>query len=321
MTSPKGYLAHVLIRPLREDDVPAADHIMRIAFGTMLGAPEPAKFFGDSSWVSHRQKVAPDAAFAAEVDGELVGSNFASIWGSFGSFGPLTIRPDVWDRGIGGRLMEPVLDLFSQRQIRLAGLFTSPNSPKHVGMYQKYGFWPRYLTAVMAKAVERAGPNLSWGRYSQLSESEKTIALEASRSLTDALFAGLDVSSVIRGIQANALGDTVLLWDDSELVAFAACHCGPGTEAGSGSCYVKFAAVRPAQREARYFAELLAACERYAALNGATRLVTGVNTSRQEAYEQMQRLGFRIQTLGIAMHMPNEPGFSRPGAYVLDDWR
>lgn len=321
MTSPKGHLADVLIRPLREDDVPAADHIMRIAFGTMLGAPEPAKFFGDSSWVSHRRKAAPDAAFAAEVDGELVGSNFAAIWGSFGSFGPLTIRPDVWDRGIGGRLMEPVLELFSQRHVRLAGLFTSSNSPKHVSMYQKYGFWPRYLTAVMAKAVERAGPDLSWGRYSQLSESDKTTALEGSRSLTGALFAGLDVSSVIRSIQANALGDTVLLWDDSELVAFAACHCGPGTEAGSGACYVKFAAVRPGQRESRYFTELLAACESYAALNGATRLVTGVNTSRQEAYEQMQRQGFRIQTLGIAMHMPNDPGFSRPGAYVLDDWR
>lgn len=321
MTSSKGYLAHVLIRPLCEDDIPAADLIMRVAFGTMLGAPEPAKFFGDSSWVSHRQKAAPDAAFAAEVDGQLVGSFFASIWGSFGSLGPLTVHPDVWGRGIGGLLMEPVLALFSQRQIRLAGLFTSSNSPKHVGMYQKYGFWPKYLTAVMAKAVGRAGPDLSWDRYSQLPDSEKTIFLEASRSLTYALFAGLDASSVISGIQTNALGDTILLRDDSEVVAFAACHCGPGTEAGSGSCYVKFAAVRPAQRESRYLAELLAACECYAALNGATRLIAGVNTARQEAYEQMQRLGFRIQTLGIAMHMPNEQGFSRTAAYVLDDWR
>lgn len=217
--------------------------------------------------------------------------------------------------------MEPVLDLFSQRQVRLAGLFTSPNSPKHLGLYQKYGFRPRYLTAVMAKTVANVTPDLPSRRFSQLAESDKMAALAASRSLTERLFAGLDVSSVIRGIEANALGDTVLVWDGSELVAFAACHCGARTEAGSGACYVKFAAVQPAPRAARYFAELLAGCESYAASSGASRLVAGVSTSRHEAYEQLGRRGFRIQLLGIAMHKPDEAGFSRPGLYVLDDWR
>lgn len=38
------------------------------------------------------------AAFGATLDGVLVGSNFATRWGSVGYFGPLTIRPDLWDR-------------------------------------------------------------------------------------------------------------------------------------------------------------------------------------------------------------------------------
>ena len=49
--------------------------------------------------------------------------------------------------------------------------------------------------------------------------------------------------------------------------------------------------------------------------------MAGVNTARQEAYEKMLERGFRTEILGIAMHTPNEPGFSRPGIYVLDDWR
>lgn len=321
MTAYKDHKNGVAIRPLREADLPVADHIMRVAFGTLIGVPEPASFFGDASWVSNRWQTDPSAGFAAEMNGEIVGSNFATRWGSFGFFGPLTIRPDVWDRGIGSKLMEPIMNRFSEWGVGLAGLFTSPHSPKHIGLYQKFGFRPRYLTAIMGKPVNSAAPTLRWGRYSQLSEDEQTACLQASRSLTDLIFEGLDLTSEVRAIEAQSLGDTVLIWDELELVGFAACHHGPRTEAGSGTCYVKFAAVRPERQAARYFDELLAACERFAAAQDASRLVAGVNTSRQEAYQKMFHHGFRTDILGVAMHMPNEPGFSRAGVYVLDDWR
>jgi hypothetical protein len=67
----------------------------------------------------------------------------------------------------------------------------------------------------------------------------------ASRTLTDAVFDGLDVTREICAVADQALGDTVLLWEDSTLVGVAICHCGPGSEAGGGTCYVKFGAVRP----------------------------------------------------------------------------
>ena len=102
----------IAVRPLRESDLATADHIMRLAFGTFLGVPDPASFMGDASYVPTRWKASPDAAFAAEINNELVGSNFATNWGSVGFFGPLTIRPDLWDRGVGKRLMEPVLACF-----------------------------------------------------------------------------------------------------------------------------------------------------------------------------------------------------------------
>jgi hypothetical protein len=31
--------------------------------------------------------------------------------------------------------------------------------------------------------------------------------------------------------------------------------------------------------------------------------------------------GFRTDFLGVTMHRPNEPGYSRAGVYVIDDWR
>jgi predicted N-acetyltransferase YhbS len=119
----------IVIRPLRKADLLTADRIMRVAFGTLVGVPESAGFFGDASWVPNRWRTEPNAAWAAERDGEVVGSVFLTRWGSFAFPGPLTIRPDLWDRGIGSGLMEPVMGLLSEGSIRLAGLFTGPTSP------------------------------------------------------------------------------------------------------------------------------------------------------------------------------------------------
>jgi hypothetical protein len=52
-----------------------------------------------------------------------------------------------------------------------------------------------------------------------------------------------------------------------------------------------------------------------------TALVAGVSSARHEAYGQLLDRGFRIELTGIAMHRPNIAGHSRPGIYVLDDWR
>ena len=37
--------------------------------------------------------------------------------------------------------------------VRFAGLFTFAASAKHVALYEKYGFWPRFLTAIMSRPV------------------------------------------------------------------------------------------------------------------------------------------------------------------------
>ena len=92
---------NVIVRPLEETDLPEADRILRLAFGTFLGLPDPSGFLGDADYVRTRWLADPAAAFAAEIDGELAGSNFVSNWGSVGFFGPLTVRPDLWNGASG----------------------------------------------------------------------------------------------------------------------------------------------------------------------------------------------------------------------------
>jgi hypothetical protein len=80
-----------------EGDLAEVDRIFRVAFGTFLGLPQPEQFAADTGAIVSRWRTDPESTFVAEVDGKIAGSNFATIWGSFGFFGPLTVRPDLCD--------------------------------------------------------------------------------------------------------------------------------------------------------------------------------------------------------------------------------
>jgi predicted N-acetyltransferase YhbS len=311
----------VHVRPMRADDVDSADRVMRLAFGTIRSLPDPSAAFGDADMVRTRFRAAPECAWAAEVNGEVVGSVFAARWGSFGFFGPLSVDPSLWDRGIGGRLLRPVLEAFTSWDVRQAGLFTFAGSPKHLGLYQKHGFWPGFLTVVVAKET---GPlaRRSHALVSNELENGHRPVLDEIRGLTDQLFRGLDLGREIVAVNEQGIGDTVLVRRDGTMEGMAVCHCGAGSEAGSDTCYVKFAAVRPGEGAAMRFEGLLDACEAYAAESGLGRLVAGVNTGRLDAYRRLLARGFRTEKIGVSMRLrPEGLHFDTPAHYVIDDLR
>jgi GNAT superfamily N-acetyltransferase len=306
-----------------EADLEAADRVMRLAFGTFLKLPDPLRFMGDADYVHTRWGANPAAAFCAEAGGVIVGSVFVGNWGSVGFFGPLTVHPDYWDRGVAQMLMEQVMACFESWGTRHMGLYTFPTSLKHVGLYRKFGFWPRFLTIAMEKDVQVGGTaaEVSWTTFSDVPAGELEGMLERCRALTGKVFEGLDLVVEIRSVAAQRLGETVLLWTSDELAGLAVCHCGAGTEAGSGICYIKFGAVDPVRGGDSGFRRLLMACEGLAAQRGLEKLSGDVNTARQEAWAAMVDSGWRGKMVGVAMQRPNEPGYNRPGVFVIDDWR
>jgi predicted N-acetyltransferase YhbS len=307
----------VAIRPMAPEDVDAADRLMRLAFGTFLGLPDPSRMFGDADMLRSRYATDPGGAFVATLDGEVVGAVYVTRWGSYAFFGPLCVLPELWDRGIGQLLLRPVMELFERWGVRQAGLYTFAQSAKHVGLYQRFGFWPQQLTAVMARPPAASGGHAA---YSLVAAGEQAAAEAQCREITDAIFGGLDVGVEIRAVHERGLGDTVLVASGGELVAFAVCHCRAG-EATSDSCYVKFGAVRPGADAGERFDELLAACEDLAAERGADVLMAGVNLARHDAYRRMLARGYRTAIQGVVMQRPNEPGFCRPDVHVMDDLR
>ncbi len=201
----------ISIRLLQKNELSEADHIFRLAFGTFIRLPQPTDFGGDANYIQPRWKVDPTAAFVAEADGKLVGSNIATQWGSVGFFGPLSVHPDFWGQGIAQRLIEPVIAQFAQRGTRQTGLFTFPNSPMHHALYQKFGFYPRFLTFIMAKPIQAAQQDLPGTKYSEFDPEQRLHCLKQCSELTNAIYAGLDLSHEIAAVHAQNLGDTVLL--------------------------------------------------------------------------------------------------------------
>ena len=302
----------IVVGPLQEQDVAAADAVFRLAFGTAIGLPEPARFAEGTEMVRTRWVADPACAFKAESGGELVGSAFVTRWGSSAVFGPLTVRPDFWNRGVARLLWAACDDLIEGWGVTHTGLFTRPE-PKNVHLYQSLDFWPGSLTALTAKELGATAPGPA--------ADARADVLDDCRRVSDAVYPGLDLEREIRAVHDQGLGSTVVVHDGEVPAGFAVCHAGEGTEAGPGACYVKFAAVRPGEEAPARLTRLLDAVETYAGAAGATRLVAGVNTARHGAWRLLLDRGHRTLAFGVAMHRRNEPAYDRADAWVLDDRR
>lgn len=213
----------IKISSLKESDLVEADRILRIAFGTFLGAPNPAEFMGDRNFMAPRWRSSNTKVIAAHDNGRLVGSNIATRWGSFAFFGPLTILPEYWNRGVAQRLLDSTMTIFDKWGVRRTGLFTFPQSAKHVGLYQKYGYWPGYLTAIMTRAPEADTEQQPLILLSALKKVQREQAIDACARITHKIDKGLDLTGELRSVLAQRTGDAVLTYTRNVLDGFAIC--------------------------------------------------------------------------------------------------
>jgi GNAT superfamily N-acetyltransferase len=309
----------IKVGPLRESELEEAGRIVRVAFGTFLGLPNTLDFMGDRDLMTPRWRSTHVKVIAAREGGRLIGSNVATRWGSFGFFGPLTVLPEYWDRGVAQKLLAATMTIFDRWGVRHTGLYTFPHSAKHVALYQKFGYWPRHLTAVMTRTPE-AGSTGAPALLSSLTRKQREQVMTSCGKLTDKIDKGLDLAGEIRAVLGQRTGDVVLTYTRGILDAFAVCLTGAGSEGGEKTCYIKFGAARGGGGAGERFDKLLEACDAFAASRGAT-IEAGVNMAREDAYRRIRARGYRVTTQGVAMQRPHAEGFNRADAYVIDDWR
>ncbi|MCP3395279.1 hypothetical protein NLM27_41850 [Bradyrhizobium sp. CCGB12] len=84
---------------------------------------------------------------------------------------------------------------------------------------------------------------------------------------------------------------------------------------------VRGVSLRATRSAEHNYHRLLDACEALAVAARMSHVLAGANMARHEAYRHLVARGFRTEILGVTMHRHNDPGYCRPGAYIIDDWR
>ncbi|KAA6464630.1 GNAT family N-acetyltransferase [Acidobacteria bacterium AB60] len=315
----------IKVGPLKKGELPEADRLFRLAFGTFLGLPDPATFMGDRDLVASRVRAKHVQALAAREHGRLVGFNLLTIWGSFGFFGPLCVSPEYWDKGVAQKLLEATVAAFDQAKLPRTALYTFPHSAKHVGLYTKYGYWPQQLTALFRYAPVKPRdwqpePGTSVLHITKRWHRTHDDHLEDCRKLTQRIDPGLDLTQEIRSLLNQDIGEILLTFTRKTFDGFAIACTGKGSEGGAGVCYLKFAAVRGGSGADERFHRLLDACEAFAASRNVL-LEFGASFACEKAYRCLLSRRLRPLTHGITMQRPHAPGFYRRDAYVRCDLR
>ena len=145
--------APVTIRRAHPNDVAACAQICYDAFYKInaqhsfppdIPSPELASWIL-SSMFSHSGFY----CVVAELDGQVVGSNCLDERSAIAGVGPITIKPDIQNRGMGRKLMAAVLDRARERNASGVRLIQAAFHGRSLSLYTSLGFDVREPLSVM----------------------------------------------------------------------------------------------------------------------------------------------------------------------------
>src|SRR5438034_350158 len=331
---PQGRLPKVQVRRVRKGDLSRVKDVLEQTFGDFLErqlGPRPRQAFGGAQYVHHRWLMEPWGCFVAEEDNaKIVGTALAVAWGSVGLLGPVAVLTNYQNQTIGQQLIRAAQGFFEENKTTLQGVMTYPTSPKHLAPHPKFGYRPKALTALMSRALDRSAPRpatklargpLTVLRFSRLEETRKKAALGRMHRITNAVYRGLDVSKEVEIVDGLALGDTLLLERGRDLVGFAVLHTPGVSEAPSGTLYVKYMAIDPAQKRVEHLEQFVAAVEDLGHELGVQRVALPVYLRYWLAYSTLVRCGYQVDFTMLRMQKGKQEDYEDPTHLVLDDWR
>jgi N-acetylglutamate synthase-like GNAT family acetyltransferase len=330
----QGRTPLIKIRRVRKGDLSKVRDVLEQAFGDFFErqmGTRPRQVFNGAQYVHHRWLMEPWGCFVAEEgDGKIVGAALAVMWGTVGLVGPVAVLTNYQNQDIGQQLLTACQGFFDENKATLQGVATYPYSPKHLGLYQRFGYRPKGLVVVTGKPMDRreivqatrpAKPGLGVRRYSSLEEVKKKSAMQRVRRITNSLYRGMDLGKEVEIVDGLALGDTLLLEKGRDVIGFAIVHMPGVSEAPHGSVYIKFLAIEPHHRKPEHLHALLAAVEEMAHAAQLQRVVAPVYTYYWAAYQSLLERGYHPDFTMVRMKKGKQDDDERPDDLVLDDWR
>jgi predicted N-acetyltransferase YhbS len=330
-----GRSTKIQVRRIRKGDLSRTRDVLEQTFADLferqLGT-RPRQAFGGAQYVHHRWLMEPWGCFVAEEDGRIIGVALSVTWGTVGLIGPVAVLTNHQNQGIGQQLIGAVEGVFQENKTSVQGLVTYPTSAKHLALFHKFGYRPRELTAIMSRPLDRGAARpaapprparaaLGVRKYSTLEEARKKTALARASRIAGGICRGMDLSKEIEIVDGLALGDTLLLEREREIVGLAVYHAPGVSEAPAGALYVKFLALDASERRPESLEQFVSALEDVALELGLGRMIAPVYLRYWSAYSTLVKCGYQIDSTLVRMEKGKGRDYEDEAHLVLDDWR
>jgi predicted N-acetyltransferase YhbS len=151
----------VTIRLGQMDDAPELGRICHAAFTAIANAHNfPPDFPSADVATGVVRGMLGNSGFhgvVAELDGKIAGSNFLDERNAISGVGPITVDPDIQNKGIGGQLMRAVMDRATAKGFAGIRLVQAGYHARSLSLYSKLGFDVReHLSCMQGRAIDQS---------------------------------------------------------------------------------------------------------------------------------------------------------------------
>jgi hypothetical protein len=228
--------------------------------------------------------------------------------------GPLAVRPDRQGEGLGSTMVRLGVDWLKGQGATTIGLETMPRTVENIGFYSRIGLVPGPLTVTLVHDVpRRAGPS---PELLSAAGGQLASRLEECRRLTDDLSPGVDFTRELTLTRDLGIGDTTLVREAGQLVAFALWH---STPLAAGRAKDEVRVLKLVAGSLTAFDRLLDALHGTAAAERVGRLAIRCQTEYADAYLRLISAGYRVHWTDLRMILRGFPQTPRQGV-VLSNW-
>ncbi|MBA3895288.1 MAG: GNAT family N-acetyltransferase [Gemmatimonadales bacterium] len=250
-----------------------------------------------------------------DAEGHMVAFNMVHRSGTEGWMGPLAVRPDRQGEGLGSLMVRTGLEWLRTHGATTIGLETMPRTVDNIGFYSRIGLVPGHLTVTLVHDVPcRAAAEAELLSTSPVG-TERGIA--ECRQLAGALLSGVDFTREIALTRDLAIGDTTLVRDGGELVAFALWH---STPLAAGRPKDELRVLKLAARHPAAFERLLDALPAAAAGERVNRIAVRCQTEFASAYLRLVSRGYRVHWTDLRMTLEGFGQRAPDGGIVMSNW-
>jgi GNAT superfamily N-acetyltransferase len=248
-------------------------------------------------------------------DGHIVAFNMVHRSGTEGWMGPLAVRPDRQGEGLGSLMVRTGIDWLRSQGATTIGLETMPRTVDNIGFYSRIGLVPGHLTVTLVQDVHRRAV----GETERLSRSAITPeqGIADCRRLAASLLPQVDFTREIALTRELAIGDTTMIRDRGDLVAFALWH---STPLAAGRPKDELRVLKLVARDESAFDRLLDALPPTAAAERVGRIAIRCQSEFGSAYLRLVHRRYRVHWTDLRMTLDGFAQRAPDQGIVMSNW-